>query len=444
MVKISVLVPIYNVEKYLVKCLDSIRNQTLIDIEVLCINDGSTDESLKIINKYIAEDNRFKLINKANTGYGNSMNIGLEHASGDYIAIVESDDYISPDMMKTLYTVAVEHNAEVVKSDFFNMYSCDGSEDISVHGLFEDLPVNQVISPIEYPGLFIKEHSIWSAIYKRVFLESNNIRFNETPGAANQDVSFSFKVYACAKKVYLLPAAYYYYRRTNPNSSVKKRNWIRITKEVDECKDFLQGLPHNETLKQAQSRVAFKVLWEAFNNSAAPYKYAIALKAKEYLEEYQKENGVSGKIWDDDTKEKAKLLLDDPEAFLLKYSAITDDRVGKLSNNAEYILQALLKEDRIIIYGAGKIGHRLFEFLLKNDFSKGSLSFAVSDIANNPHVIDGIKVAEIQDYYPEKEYILVVVAVASVQQYEILENLREKGFKRIVVVDNHMNRYMLN
>ena len=101
--KISVLVPIYNTEKYLKKCLDSIAGQTLKDIEVICVNDGSTDNSLAVAEEFAEKDPRFKVINKENTGYGNTMNIALEKASGEYIGIVESDDFAASDMFEYLY-----------------------------------------------------------------------------------------------------------------------------------------------------------------------------------------------------------------------------------------------------------------------------------------------------------------------------------------------------
>ena len=90
---ITILVPCYNVEKYVDECLSSIQKQTYDNLEVLCINDGSTDNTLNILRKYEASDNRFHIINKSNSGYGASMNIGLNKASGDYIGIVESDDF---------------------------------------------------------------------------------------------------------------------------------------------------------------------------------------------------------------------------------------------------------------------------------------------------------------------------------------------------------------
>src|SRR5574344_757344 len=106
MAEVSILIPIYNVEKYLEQCLESVCNQTLKDIEIICINDGSTDSSLKIIKDFQKNDDRVVLINKKNSGYGDSMNKGLEKATGEYIGIVESDDFIEKDAFEKLYSLA--------------------------------------------------------------------------------------------------------------------------------------------------------------------------------------------------------------------------------------------------------------------------------------------------------------------------------------------------
>ena len=103
---VSLLIPIYNVERYLPECLDSAVGQTLMDIEVICINDGSTDSSPEIISRYAAKDDRIKVIDKPNSGYGCSMNLGLQEATGEYVGILESDDFFEPDALESLYRAA--------------------------------------------------------------------------------------------------------------------------------------------------------------------------------------------------------------------------------------------------------------------------------------------------------------------------------------------------
>ena len=113
--RVTVLVPIYNVEEYLPKCLLSLSNQILDDMEVICLNDGSTDNSLDIIKDFAKKDPRIKIVNKKNTGYGDTMNKGIKLASGEYIGIVEPDDYVDPDMFIEMYALAKKHDADILR-----------------------------------------------------------------------------------------------------------------------------------------------------------------------------------------------------------------------------------------------------------------------------------------------------------------------------------------
>ena len=116
--KVSVIMPMYNQEKYIAECLTSVIRQSLKDIEIIVVNDGSTDSSLKIVQKIKGDDPRVIIIDKKNSGYGHSLNVGVDAAKGEYIGIVETDDYILPEMYETLYRVARAKNAENVKTDF--------------------------------------------------------------------------------------------------------------------------------------------------------------------------------------------------------------------------------------------------------------------------------------------------------------------------------------
>ena len=115
---ISVLVPCYNVEKYLHQCIDSIIGQTYTDLEIICLNDGSTDSTLDILKEYQIRDKRIVVVDKPNSGYGATMNIGLRMAKGKYIGIVESDDYIEPEMYEILCKEAEKENLDITKCSY--------------------------------------------------------------------------------------------------------------------------------------------------------------------------------------------------------------------------------------------------------------------------------------------------------------------------------------
>lgn len=223
--KVSVLVPCYNVEKFLEQCLDSVVNQTLKDMEIICINDGSTDSTLSIIKKYAAKDNRIVVIDKPNEGYGKSMNRGLDAATGEYIGIVESDDWAEADMFERLSAIADAHNVDVVRSNFFSYKTKQGEKNELIHSLPEN-DLDCVINPHERTDIFFSPAAIWSALYRRKFLVDNDIRFLESPGASYQDTAFNFKVWLMAKSAWLTGAAYLHYRCDNENSSVKSSGKI--------------------------------------------------------------------------------------------------------------------------------------------------------------------------------------------------------------------------
>lgn len=237
--KISVLVPCYNVEKFLVQCMDSIVNQTLRDIEIICINDGSTDSTLDILKSYADKDKRVLIIDKPNEGYGKSMNRGLDKATGKYIGIVESDDWIDADMFENLVAAADENDVDVVKSNFYEYTTTDGEKNI----LNDIVPVHEagrVIEPRLENGILWAPPSIWAAIYNREFLIKNNIRFLESPGASFQDTGFNFKVWLMANRAYLTTNAYLHYRCDNVNSSVKSTAKVFcVCDEWDEIERYI-------------------------------------------------------------------------------------------------------------------------------------------------------------------------------------------------------------
>lgn len=236
---VSIIVPVYNVEKFLSECLESLVNQTMPSIEIVCINDGSTDDSLKILKEYAKVDERIVIINKKNSGYGDSMNRGLEKATGEYVGIVEPDDFVELNTFEKMYGVAKEKNADVVKANFFE-YSTEKKDDTYKSNLFLKKDVGEVIDLRERRHIFYQQPSIWSAIYKRQFLKKNKIRFLPSAGASYQDAGFNFKVFATARRVVFMNESFLHYRQDNPNSSVKSEGKVYAVKdEYDEVEKYL-------------------------------------------------------------------------------------------------------------------------------------------------------------------------------------------------------------
>lgn len=236
--KISVLVPIYNVETYLRQCLDSLVHQTFTDIEIICINDGSSDGSAAIIQEFQKSDSRIKVIDKKNTGYGDSMNRGLKKASGQYIAIVEPDDYINLNAFEKLYDYASTYDAEVVRA---NYYTNKGGKNTKL-SYVDQLDARRIVNPRQHDWIFFQAPAIWSAIYKRDFLLKHDIKFLPTPGASYQDTGFNFKVWANATRAFFTTEAFLHYRIDNESSSVNNPGKVmNVCYEYAEIEKYLKS-----------------------------------------------------------------------------------------------------------------------------------------------------------------------------------------------------------
>lgn len=279
--KVSILVPIFNVEKYLKQCLDSLVSQSLKDIEIICINDGSTDSSPEIIQSYAKDDPRFVVINKTNSGYGDSMNKGLEKARGEYIGIVESDDWVDLDMFENLYNIAEKNNVDVVKSNFY-FYSGLGNTSKKFQ-LVNYVDSEKVINPLETKSVFFPQAAIWTGLYKKSFLEKKSIKFLPTPGASYQDTGFNFKVWASASKAYLTNDAYLHYRIDNDNSSVKSTGKIYcVVDELTEMYTFAKRTEHFDTLKPILFQRKYEIyMWN--------YGRLTSSAAREFIAHFSKE-----------------------------------------------------------------------------------------------------------------------------------------------------------
>ena len=248
---VSVVMPIYNAEKFLNKSLESVLNQTLNDIEVICINDGSTDDSLNIINRFAKNDKRIIIFNKNNSGYGNTMNIGIKLAKGEYIGILEPDDFMEYDMLENLYIEAKKDDLDVVKSNYFNFK--DSSNTNNFVDVLCNFNYNKILSAEHNEYICYMRPCIWSAIYKRKLLIENKIFFNETPGASYQDTAFAFKIWVNAKKVKFIKNAYLHYRIDNENSSVNSSG--KIFSICDEFQSIQSYLNSNTKLRNKYSKI---------------------------------------------------------------------------------------------------------------------------------------------------------------------------------------------
>ena len=319
MAKVTIIIPTYNVEMYLEECMESVVHQTLEDIEIICINDGSSDGSLQILKKYANRDKRIILVDKENGGYGMAMNIGMDRATGEYIGIVEPDDFVSVTMYEELFHVAAEHNLDLVKADFYRFKRAEtGNMELAYNHLSDDSgDYNKLFNPSMTPEAMRFIMNTWSGIYKRSFLEKYHIRHNETPGASFQDNGFWFQTFIFAERAMILDRPYYMNRRDNPNSSVHNRDKVYcMNVEYDHIRDILMEYPE---------------LWERFKGMYWYKKYfnymgTIDRIGEEYKEEYIKrfsaefkrgidKGEVDKALFSEISWAKIQMIVSNPQAY---------------------------------------------------------------------------------------------------------------------------------
>jgi len=232
-VKISVILPSYNVAAYIRECIESVIGQTMTDIEILCIDAGSMDGTWEILGQYALADSRIRLVRSDKKSYGYQINLGMDMARGEYLGIVETDDSIAPDMYEVLYKTAVENNLDYVKAGFYTMVSPDQGE----RYLLEQ-PLNDTEQVISARYFLEKDLSpdvyIWNGIYKLSFLRGNMVRLNESPGAAFQDCGFRYLTDMNLRRGMFIKGFFYRYRRDNAAASTYNHDFARFN--LAECR----------------------------------------------------------------------------------------------------------------------------------------------------------------------------------------------------------------
>ena len=286
MSQVSVILPIYNVSPYLRQCLDSVVCQTLTDLEIICVDDGSTDNSLEIIREYAEKDPRIVVLTGPNGGYGKAMNRGLDKATGEYIGIVEPDDYVASDMFEKLYHVAKTNDLDLVKADFYRFtMNGDGTEQLQYEQLDKTgTCYGKLLCPHREPGCIRFTMNTWTGIYRRAFLNHHQIRHNETPGASFQDNGFFFQTFVYAKRAMIVNEPFYRNRRDNPNSSVRSKEKVYcMNVEFDHIRDLLMAD------REIWERFQYMYWWLKYHNYWFTYNRIDESYREEYLSRFRRE-----------------------------------------------------------------------------------------------------------------------------------------------------------
>lgn len=393
MPKVSVIIPVYNVEAYLRECLDSVVCQTLSDIEIICIDDGSTDQSPQILREYASKDGRIVLISSGvNEGLSAARNRGIDAATGMYLYFVDSDDYIVPDALERLYGIAVEHDlellrcgyqtvpgGEVVKNDSqITNYVCTGPQ------LFCKIANTNWIGP-----------SIWLHFLKAEFVYQCGLRFE---GRYCEDVLFFWDMLFSAKRSMCVNEMVYMYRTrpgsliNTPMSTEKLRNYTGIIETV--IKKYLFG-DYDFQMRQA-AHISLERLCRY---------WLVILRGVDLPPD------LTG--WDQDTIDTYHMLY--------QYA----DSGSAVLNRLE-----LLRRSKVYVYGGGAVAARLLNALDLYDIPVEGI--LVTDPTKGKKTALGRRVQRFHETAMDVESDVVFVAVSNKYQQEICDELARRGVKRII------------
>ena len=401
--KISIIVPVYNVQGYLGKCLKSLLAQTLKDIEIICINDGSTDDSLTILNFFAFKDKRIKVIDQENSGPGIARNNGMQAANGEYIGFVDPDDWVKEDMYEKMYNQAKNLDSDIVICDYVKYQEWTGKlwkPDFFLYAInyTQDNPISmapnqQVIYEKLLSTLLISPCYSWNRLYKASFLKNNNIHFSDKK--CYEDCIFILKSHILTHRIsYIAYNGYYYLlRKTSILRSFNKRYYDLF--DAIEC--MTKFLQKQNLLQQLDLNLHyFKVM-----NCVWTYNNLPESERKEFVS-YVKQR-FSAKEYHAFSKYLKIRIKDKFKNFLGKYISI--------SKQPRHYVIKIFKLKIKIKRRCGRLGaEQCYINLVRKNYKK----------------------------YPKDTYLLFDclhdVSVEAIDAYSLFEKMREKGIPAYYVV----------
>lgn len=353
---ISVIMPSYNVRRYIRTCIESVLAQTFSDMEILMIDAGSEDGTLDILQEYADQDDRIRLIHSDRKSYGYQVNMGIRMARGEYIGIVETDDFIEPDMFRALYECAGQSGVDYVRGRgrFYREIAEGMAAERPIRCPVQDENMfGTVLDPREHPELVYSDRFLWLGLYRADFAKT--LRLNETPGAAYQDIGFMLQVHSNAGKAVYLNREVYHYRLDNAGASAYDERALRFL--VQECiykETFLKDLPDIwrkysalELLDQTQTRFHQMArsghYWEAASGDIEQIRSYLAGLYRTGVIEME---DMGAKTW-----AGLQLFLESPEAL---YASCRFDYLS--GTYGVRLLARRIADREVIIFGAGVRG----------------------------------------------------------------------------------------
>ncbi len=436
MKKVSIIMPSLNVVDYIKECIESVLHQTLQDIEIICVDAGSTDGTRQILTAYAGADDRITLIDSNKKSYGYQVNTGIAQAKGKYVAILETDDFVLPDMYEKLYLQAETYSLDYAMADFKSFYDDAGKRIYNNGNVFANTPsmYGKILSMHDHARIYeSNDVTLWRGIYSRSFLLDNHILLNETPGAAYQDICFMHRIRMKSRRSMYINEYGYCYRTDRGGSSINSVKGLQFARY-----EYQYLLEHDDIPEEYMPRI-YNMMVSAFvgesvnmlsklgawNNEDADcyewFKNVLTEAVRASIVPLPKRSELLRKQFD--------ILLRSKDEFAARLRAPQD--------NLEGLRDIGQKASMIVVCGAGKRGRALLKLLKDSEFGKDDTEILCAD--NNSSIwntyLDGIKINSMDMYanaYPEAYFVIA----NKLYGMEIKVQLLADG-----VADEHIYRY---
>lgn len=399
-VKISIIIPVYNCEQYLEQCLKSVLSQTLRELEVLCVDDGSTDGSVKVIKELMFSDKRIILLQQENQGPGPARNLGLKKAQGDYIAFLDGDDYYQDqDALMSMYHACKTKKAMACMS----LKWCANGKLMDTEPFLQGTDRNEVYEYLDYQ----MDYAFTCYLFSRKLIVENKLEFPSYQRF--EDPPFLVKALYHAKRIAKADTCLYYYRMPVASERFSERKTM----------DLLQGLMENLCFAQKNKLdILFKNTMFRLEYEYADIIYHhISPDSLEILEMLVHINHIVERqmeVWGYVIR-PLRLILFNRKSY------------------EDFLLQKINKTKRLAIYGAGKLGHTFLAFLENKNLLKKVEHIVVSEYGSNELEIQGIPVVSLKDF-PMGQGTFIFVTVGEAYQREIKDLLVENGYRDYYLV----------
>lgn len=413
---ISVIIPVYNVKKYLKDCLESVIHQSCSNIEIICVNDGSTDGSAEILREYQNRDARIQVVTQENRGLSEARNAGIKHANGEYICFLDSDDMLCVGALEKLYEQARWEELEILCYDAECIYESEELHKTQYKDFYyqRKKSYGQAVEGREIFADMVEDNAFcdaaWILFIKREWLLENDIWF--WPGLIHEDCLFSFLCFMKAKRVTHTNERYYIYRIRENSIMTSRLGYGSVYGRL----------------------VCFHHILQTLYDEKLPGKYQ---KAVIQFAKWIKGNAkwIGSRLSGEELKKLEELPT--LPRFELELMEVKPNPIDKSMYEKGFLCE-LDEAQTIVLYGAGKRGKKVLQYLRLRGYFNKVRNYVVSERGDNTVQLDGVRIEALDEGWTISKESLILVCIQGAGLFEVGVRLRDLEYRKVILVDENL------